>query len=126
MVGVGLERRENHKLAVGVGNIRIGRNLKTGEPGVSGWVGIMDEEPPVGSVVWIKRQAQHTLLAAVRHLAADVEEWSYQKSAVLDDANAAGLLDNEQPGGVVGRSSEIQREAQAGGNFEQTRSGPLG
>src|SRR5262249_39130344 len=73
----------------------------------------------VAGVVGVEGDVEEPLLAAARHFRRDVEERVREQRAVLDDADPAGLLDDEDPRRVepgrrdVDRRLETRRDAHA-------------
>ena len=63
----------------------------------------------------MKRDAQQPTLTSRENPAADVEEWRRLQHAVLDDSDATGLLDDEDPA-VIQRLGEKNRSSETGGD----------
>src|SRR5207249_4562685 len=82
-------------LARRVGDVGVGAHLIARDHGVPGRVRVVDEEEPALLVVGGEGDAQEAALAAAGDLARNVEEGGGQEHVVLDDADAAGLLDHE-------------------------------
>ena len=69
----------------------------------------VDVEQPVARVARMERHREQALLAAARHLAGDVEERLREDGAALEDPDRAGLLDDEEAGGVARRGGHVGR-----------------
>jgi hypothetical protein len=145
MVELRLVDREEHG-ADGAGDVGIGGGdgvfgehfgmtaARGGDAGLAGQAGararVADEEAAVGRVLRVKRQAQQAALVVAcverDHERRDVEEGRGEERAVLDDADAPGLFNDEQAPGVVGHGLQGDRRDQAGGDgaeFERVGSG---
>ena len=70
---------------------------------------VVGEQPAVGLEVRMEGEAQEPALAAVLHLARDVEEVARDQLVVLDDADGPGLLDDEQAAGPVTSVDDTDR-----------------
>ena len=81
-------------------------------------VGEVDVEAPRARVVGREGQREQALLAARRHLAADVEERRGAQAPADQHAHAAGLLDDEQAPAVAGRGGHEHRRAEAADALE--------
>src|SRR5215831_5964267 len=74
---------------------------------------VVDIQFSVRGIVGMKGHAQQTHLAAGGDFAADVEEWSGQNGAVLDDFDSSSLLHNKKPAAAVVGLLKAQRRTEA-------------
>src|SRR5690606_25195018 len=119
VVGVRLLDVEDRLRRGGVRAVRVGRAHRVSfDARVAGAVGVVHEEVPVGRVVRVECDAEQPALAAARHLGHDVQERRRQELAVLNDPDAPGLLDDEQPR-VTRRRGEVNGVGEAGGDLDE-------
>jgi hypothetical protein len=59
-------------------------------------IGVVDVKPTIRFVVRMERNTQHSLFAAASHARRNIEKRHRQQSAILDDSNSPGLLDNKK------------------------------
>ena len=78
-------------------------------PRVAGAVGVVDVDEPDSLVVGGEGDRQQALLAAARHLVAQVEERGGAGARRRDDLDPAGLLDDEQVAAVARRLRHVER-----------------
>ena len=90
-----------------------GRALVLDHALVARAVGEVDVEAPRARVVGGEGEREQPLLAARRHLRADVEERRAAQAPADQHAHAAGLLDDEQAPAVAGRGGHEHRRAEA-------------
>ena len=84
--------------ACGVGDVTIARDAELRDHRGAGAVGVVDEEPPVRRIPRVEREAEESLLSAIRHQGRDVEERPDVDRAVgTHDPDLAALFDHEQP-----------------------------
>ena len=103
--------------------------LRTGGVGV-GHARVVDEEEAVGRVLGVEREPQQAALAAAGDAGADVEEARpglaarrAHHRAVHVEANAARLLDHEQPVAVVSGAREPDGGGEPGGSLQDDGEG---
>ena len=142
VIGVRLVDSQDDPGARGDGRVRVGRRRPIAHHArVAGGVRVVHVEPPVRRVARVERHREQPLLAAPRDLAGDVEERLREHGAVLDDADRARLLDDEEARGVATRRREVhglveragellerdgrrrRRRARSGGRRGKARSG---
>ncbi|HET9677033.1 MAG TPA: hypothetical protein VFP21_05970 [Solirubrobacterales bacterium] len=78
-------------------------------PDVPGLIRVIDVEPLAARVVRGEGDGQQPALAAVGHIAAQVEERLAQPVAVPQDRDPPRLLDDEEELGEAGRSGHVDR-----------------
>ena len=121
VVREGLVDREQDVLAVGVGDVGIGADRVARDDRVAGVVRVVHEEAAVVLVVGMERDAEQSALAAAAHQLVDVEERRLEQHAVLDDADGARLLDDEEAVRIEARRGDVHRQAQAVGDQDGSR-----
>jgi hypothetical protein len=62
----------------------------------------------------VEREPEHAALVAVHHEALDVEHRRREQHAVLHDADAAPLLEDEEPAAAVAGVDDLRRRAEPG------------
>jgi len=95
VVGVGLVYPQNNQFTVGVSYLGItGTDLKTGNTGMAGKIGVIDVEISVLGIVGMKGQAQQSTLTGTGiYAAADIQKWGRQALALrIQDMYHASLL----------------------------------
>ena len=108
MVGKWLGNGQQNLLTGGVSHVGIAADAVAGDVGVAVHVCVVDEEKAVFLVVGMKGQPQQPLLVAVgANRVLNIQKWCGQQFSILDDANGAGLLQNEEP--VVIGVGEVER-----------------
>ncbi len=98
-----------------LGRIRIGlvrvvrRDLIFDDPRIAVAIGVVDEEAAIVGKVGMEGEAEKAALAAIGDDVGDVEEGLLHDLAVLQDPDAAGLIDDEQAIVVRRRGDEDGR-----------------
>src|SRR3954470_10605684 len=90
-------RSDDHLRRRRIRDVRVRRREPLYVDVAVGLGGEIDVEEVIGRVLGVERDTQEPALTAAKYPAADVEEGSRLHRAVLDDADAAGLLDDEDP-----------------------------
>ena len=85
--------------------------------------GEVQEEPAIDLVVGMEGDPQQAALAAGRDEVGDVDERGRQERAVLDDADPATLLDDEEPPAAVARADDLDRGVEPGDDGRQDHRG---
>ena len=116
MVREWLGDMEDHAERARVGEVGV-RSLHVhgSDRGIALLVRVVDVERATGRVeVGREGDAEEPALAAAAHAVADVEEGLRHELAVPDDADPAGLLDDEQPAASVSGAGHADGLVEAG------------
>ena len=95
---------DDRRGARGVRDVRIRRYVIAADLGVAAGIDQIDVEKPVAGVVRIECEAEQPALPIRQDLARYVEERGCQNLSAIEVENLdqPGLLDNEQPTGIIG------------------------
>ena len=110
MVGERLGDVHQDDLAVGIAEVGVGATHgELRDNGVPVAIGVVHEEARIRGVVGVEGQAEQTAFAAAGDPPGDIEEWTVDQGADLDQADPPRLLDDEQPPAAVAGVGDIDR-----------------
>jgi hypothetical protein len=107
VVGLGVVHAQHEARAAGIGAVGAGSAVLPDGLGAA-LLGVVDVEAPRLRVVRRKGHREQALLAAGRHLRADVQERRGQRLAAAHDHDPPRLLDHEDPSPIAGGRRDVE------------------